>query len=80
MPEPPKMGKITILQKLKGLERSFLFLSPHFQPTEFIYNSFKYSQLLFTSKFGASGAKMGPKTIENGQNHYISETIMYCWE
>ena len=31
-PEPPKMGKITIFPKLKGIEVSFLFPSPHFPP------------------------------------------------
>ena len=61
-----KMGKINVFQKLQWLECLFLFISPHFPPTESIYNSFKHSQLLVTLKLGPRGCKIGPKTIQNG--------------
>ena len=32
VPKPPKMGKMTIFEKLIGLERSFLFLYNHLPP------------------------------------------------
>ena len=66
-PKSPKMGKITIFPKLKGLECSFLFLSPIFHPTESIYNSFKHSRLLVTPELGLRGAKWAPKPPKMGK-------------
>ena len=66
-PNPPKMGKITIFPKLKGLECSFLFLSSHFHPTESIYNSFIHFRLLVNTKLGPNLAKIGQNPPEKGK-------------
>ena len=73
-PTPPKMGKIYIFPKLKGLECSFLFQLSIFHPTESIHNSLKHSQLSVTPKLAPRGLKIGPKPTQSGLNHHISET------
>ena len=65
-PNLTKMGKMTIFPKLKGLECSFLILSPILHTTEWIYNIFKHSHLLVTPKLDPRDPKIGPKPIQNG--------------
>ena len=67
VPKPPKMGKITIFQKLIGLERSFLFLSHPLSSFIIVSNIFKhwlpYNLALVVSKWVPEPPKMGKSTI-----------------
>ena len=62
VPKPPKMGKMTIFEKLIGLERSFLFLS-HPLSSNIFKHWLPHNLALVVSKWVPEPPKMGKSTI-----------------
>ena len=69
-PNPPKIGKITIFLKLKGLECSFLFVSPISTPmspfiivSNILNHRLPQNWIIGASKLGPNPPQMGKITI-----------------